>query len=48
MLNKVVRSLAAGITLAALITPVAFAKPTGTDPEPRGRIAMILDFLGLT
>jgi hypothetical protein len=49
MLNKIVRKVAVGVTVAALITPVAFAaSPTGTDPEPRGKIAMILDFLGLT
>jgi hypothetical protein len=47
MLNKVARKLAVGLTLAALITPVAFASPTGTDPEPRGTIAVILEFLGL-
>jgi hypothetical protein len=49
MLNKLARKLAVGVTLAALITPVAFAaSPTGTDPEPRGAVAIILAFLGLT
>jgi hypothetical protein len=48
MLNKIARKLALGVTLAALITPVAFAaSPTGTDPEPRGAIAIVLAFLGL-
>jgi hypothetical protein len=49
MLNKFARKIAVGVTLAALITPVAFAaSPTGTDPEPRGAIAIILAILGLT
>jgi hypothetical protein len=48
MLNKVARKLAVGLTLATLITPIALASPTGTDPEPRGTIAVILDFLGLS
>jgi hypothetical protein len=47
MLNKFARKIAVGLTLAALITPVAFASPTGTDPEPRGAVAIILSLLGL-
>jgi hypothetical protein len=47
MLNSIVRKLAVGVTLAALITPIAFASPIGTDPEPRGTISVILTLLGL-
>jgi hypothetical protein len=47
MLNQIVRKIAIGATLFALITPVAFAStPTGTDPEP-GVVHTILAFLGL-
>jgi hypothetical protein len=35
MLTHIGRKLAIGVTLAALVTPVAFAaSPIGTDPEP--------------
>ena len=47
MLNSIVRKLAVGLTLAALVTPMALASPIGTDPEPRGGISVILTLLGL-
>lgn len=36
MLKQIRRKLAIGVTLAVLVTPVAFAgnSPTGTDPDP--------------
>ena len=46
MLKQIVRSLAIGATLLALVTPAAFASPIGTDPEPRV-VHTILAFLGL-
>jgi hypothetical protein len=46
MIKHITRKLAIGVTLAALITPAAFATPIGTDPEP-GAVHTILVFLGL-
>jgi hypothetical protein len=46
MLKQVGRKIALCLTLAALVTPAAFASPTGTDPEP-GVIHTILTLLGL-
>jgi hypothetical protein len=46
MFKHVARKLAIGLTLVALITPVALASQTGTDPEP-GVVHTILAFLGL-
>jgi hypothetical protein len=50
MLKHIGRKLAVGVTLAALVTPVAFASPTGTDPEPGpgpGVVHIVLALLGL-
>ncbi len=50
MLKHIARKLVLGVTLAALVTPVAFAgnSPTGTDPEPGpGVVHIVLAFLGL-
>lgn len=50
MLKHIGRKLAIGVTLAALVTPVAFAgsSPTGTDPEPGpGVVQIVLALLGL-
>jgi hypothetical protein len=48
MRKSIARKLAVGLTLAALITPMALAaSPIGTDPEPEGTISVILAFLGL-
>jgi hypothetical protein len=48
MTKRIARTLMVGVTLAALITPGAFAAtPTGTDPEPPGMVHTILVFLGL-
>lgn len=51
MLRYIGRKLAIGVTLAALVTPVAFANsPTGTDPEPGpdpGVVHIVLSLLGL-
>ena len=47
MTKRIARTLMVGVTLAALITPGAFATPTGTDPEPPGMVHTILVFLGL-
>jgi hypothetical protein len=48
MLKHIGRKLAIGVTLAALVTPVAFASPTGTDPEPGpGVVHIVLALLGL-
>jgi len=51
MLKQIRRKLAIGVTLAALVTPVAFANsPTGTDPEPGpdpGMVQIALTLLGL-
>jgi|HubBroStandDraft_4_1064222.scaffolds.fasta_scaffold3108604_1 hypothetical protein len=47
MLKHIARKLAIGVTLAALVSPVAFAQ-TGTDPEPQqGAAQAILSALGL-
>ena len=47
MFERIVRKLAIGVTLIALVTPAAFAAtPLGTDPEP-GVVHVILAFLGL-
>jgi hypothetical protein len=52
MLKHIGRKLAIAVTLAALVTPVAFAggSPTGTDPEPgpnSGMVQIVLALLGL-
>ena len=51
MLKHIGRKLAVGVTLAALVTPVAFANsPIGTDPEPGpdpGVVHIVLTLLGL-
>jgi|HubBroStandDraft_5_1064220.scaffolds.fasta_scaffold2147574_1 hypothetical protein len=46
MLQRIARNLMIGVTLAALITPGAFATPTGGDPRP-GFMQTVLAFLGL-
>jgi hypothetical protein len=46
MFGRIVRTLVIGATLAAVVSPAAFADPLGTDPEP-GAIHTILVFLGL-
>jgi hypothetical protein len=46
MLQRIARNLMIGVTLAALITPGAFATPTGGDPRP-GLMHTVLEFLGL-
>jgi hypothetical protein len=46
MFKHVTRKLAIGLTLAALVTPVAFASSTSTEPEP-GVVHIILVFFGL-
>jgi hypothetical protein len=46
MMKNIARNLMVCVTLAALITPGAFATQTGTDPEP-GVMHTILVFLGL-
>jgi hypothetical protein len=35
MLKHIARKVTFGVALAALVTPIAFASPIGTDPEPR-------------
>jgi hypothetical protein len=52
MLKQIRRKVAIGVTLAALLTPVAFAggSPTGTDPDPGpepGVVHIVLALLGL-
>jgi hypothetical protein len=53
MLKHIGRKLAIAVTLAALVTPVAFAggSPTGTDPDPGPDpphlMHVVLEFLGL-
>lgn len=47
MLNSIARKLAVGLTLAALVTPLALASPIGTDPEPRAAISVIHTLIGL-
>ena len=53
MLKHIGRKLAIAVTLAALVTPVAFAggSPTGTDPDPGpdppGAVHIVLVLLGL-
>jgi len=48
MLRLIGRKLAIGVTLAVLVTPVAFASPIGTDPEPGpGVVQVVLALLGL-
>jgi hypothetical protein len=48
MLKQIGRKVAICVTLAALAAPVAFASPTGTDPEPGSGVAQtILMLLGL-
>ncbi len=53
MLKHIGRKLAIGVTLAALVTPAAFAgsSPTGTDPDPGpdppGMVQIVLVLLGL-
>ena len=46
MLKQVTRTFAIAATIVALVTPAAYATPTGTDPEP-GVVHTILVFLGL-
>jgi hypothetical protein len=46
MLKQIGRKVAFCVTLVALVTPAAFASPTGTDPEP-GVVHTILALLGL-
>jgi hypothetical protein len=48
MIKRIARKLVIGATLAAVVSPVAFAAgdPLGTDPEP-GMVHTILVFLGL-
>jgi hypothetical protein len=46
MFRHAARKLAVGVTLAALITPVALASSTSTEPEP-GVVHTILVFFGL-
>jgi hypothetical protein len=46
MLKHFARKLAVGVTLVALITPVALASSTSTEPEP-GVVHTILAFFGL-
>jgi hypothetical protein len=49
MLKRIARKLVIGATLAAVVSPAAFAgnkDPLGTDPEP-GVIHTILVMLGL-
>jgi hypothetical protein len=46
MMKHIARKLMIGVTLAALISPAAFATQTGTDPDP-GVVHTILVFLGL-
>jgi hypothetical protein len=46
MFRHVARKLTIGLSLVALVTPVALASVTGTDPEP-GVVHVILKFLGL-
>jgi hypothetical protein len=47
MLKHIARKLAIGVTLAALVSPAAFAQ-SGTDPEPQqGVTHAILAALGL-
>jgi hypothetical protein len=45
MLKHIVRKLVIGATLAALVSPAAFAQ-TGTDPEPQV-VQTVLTALGL-
>jgi hypothetical protein len=53
MLKYIGRKLAIGVTLAVLVTPVAFAgnSPTGTDPDPGPvpphAVHILLTLLGL-
>jgi hypothetical protein len=46
MLRRIARTLVIGATLAAVVSPAAFADPLGTDPEPKV-IHTILVMLGL-
>jgi hypothetical protein len=46
MFKQIGRKVAICVTLVALVTPAAFASPTGTDPEP-GVVHTILTFFGL-
>jgi hypothetical protein len=48
MLKRFARTLVIGATLAAMVTPAAFAAgdPLGTDPEP-GMVHVLLVMLGL-
>jgi hypothetical protein len=48
MFKRIARTLVIGATLAAVVSPAAFASkdPLGTDPEP-GVVHTILVFLGL-
>jgi hypothetical protein len=47
MFKRIARTLVIGATLAAVVSPAAFAAdPLGTDPEP-GVVHTILVFLGL-
>jgi hypothetical protein len=46
MFKRIARTLVIGATLAAVVSPAAFADPLGTDPEP-GVMHTILHFLGL-
>jgi hypothetical protein len=47
MLKRIARKLVIGATLAAVVSPAAFAAdPLGTDPEP-GVVHHVLALLGL-
>jgi hypothetical protein len=46
MFKRIARTLVIGATLAAVVSPAAFADPLGTDPEP-GVVHTILVLLGL-
>jgi hypothetical protein len=41
MLKHIGRTLAIGVTLAALVAPTAFGSPIGTDPEPGPRVVQV-------
>jgi hypothetical protein len=49
MFKRIARTLVIGATLAAVVSPAAFASgdPLGTDPEPGKVVHAILVFLGL-
>jgi hypothetical protein len=49
MFKRIARTLVIGATLAAVVSPAAFAAgdPLGTDPEP-GVVHTILVLLGLS